>query len=282
MSPKVSIVIPFYNGCNYVQECAYSILEQRFGDFEAIFINDMSTDSTYDKLIEFQKIDKRIRIINNSSRNLVDALNIGIQASCGTYIARMDIDDKMNPDRLYEQVNFMDNHLDTIVCSSWARCFGLSTESIQGYNGFIDFPLIRFLSGNYIIHPTVMMRKEYLIKKSIRYKQYLYAEDYQLWIDIAKHGGQFWTLPMELVQYRVSESQVSNKFRQIQYDTSLKIKNELLEYLVKKGFFPDKTIIGIINNLAQYNSQGYINANTILSMCQEILLAYSLTQKLNQ
>lgn len=281
MNPKVSIIIPVYNGSKFIQECAYSILEQQFGEFEAIFINDMSTDDTYNKLVETQKIDKRFRIINSNSHNLVNTLNIGLHAACGSYIARMDIDDKMNPNRLSEQVNFMDNHLDIIVCSSWAKCFGLSTEPMCGYNGLIEFPLARFLSGNYIIHPTVMIRKEYLIQKNIQYKQYPYAEDYQLWIDIAKHGGQFWTLPMELLQYRVSESQVSNKFRKIQYDTTLKIKNELLEYLVKKNFFPDKTIIDIITNLAQYNNKGYINADTIFSVCQEILLTYNLMQKLN-
>lgn len=282
MLPKVSIVIPVYNGQFFLQECIDSILRQTFNDFEIIFVNDSSTDNTYNELIEFQKQDNRIRVVNNNSHNLVDALNLGIQASCGVYIARMDIDDKMNPNRLLEQVTFMENHPEVTVCSSWARCFGLSNEIVKGFNGPTEFPLACFLSGNYIIHPTVMLRRDFLVKNRIRYKQYLYAEDYQFWIDIAKHGGQFWTLPKELIQYRVSESQISNKHKYEQCETALKIKNELLEYLIQEKYFPDNTIVDIVNNLAQYNNLGYINANTIFLLCQEILLTHNLLKKHNQ
>ena len=125
---------------------------------------------------------------------------------------------------------------------------------------------------------NLLFRLRHLLR--IKYKQYPYAEDYQFGIDIAKSGGQFWTLPKELIQYRVSESRISNKHEQC--ETELKIKNELFEYLIQEKYFPDNTIIDIVNNLAQYNNQGYVNANTIFLLYQEILLTHNLLKNHNQ
>lgn len=277
MKPKVSIVIPVYNGEQFVEECIDSILSQSFPNFEVIIVNDNSTDNTFEKLLEAQNKDERIKIISNVSHNMVDALNIALDASNGIYIARIDIDDKMSSNRLSEQVKFMDEHNDIVVCSSWARCFGESSEHIQGYSGIIENPLALFLTGNFIIHPSVMLRKSFLTKNKIKYKYYPYAEDYKLWIDIAKYGGKFGILPLELIQYRISKFQISNKYRHIQYQTASIIKNELLEFLIKENFFPDDTIIRVINNLAEYNKKGYIHESTIYSMCAEILLSYHQT-----
>lgn len=281
MKPKVSIVIPIYNGEQFIQECINSILEQSYSDYEIIIINDASTDNTYEKLLEIAKLESRIQVINNCTHNMVDSLNLGIKKSQGIYIARMDIDDKMNPNRLQEQVKLMDLHPEVIVCSSWARCFGNCTNPMHGFSGKIEFPLVHFLYGNYIIHPSVMIKKDFLIKNRIRYKQRPYAEDYQIWIDIAKCGGNFWILPMELIQYRVSDTQVSHTFHDIQLKTASDIQNKLLKFLIKKNYFPDNSFKKTISKLIDYNEKGFLNDTTIYSMCAEIIILYNL-QKNNK
>ena len=92
--PKVSVIIPVYNGDKYIEKGLESLLNQTFTDFEVICINDKSTDNSLEILEEFGEKDSRIRIINNS-QNLGAALtrNVGIDIAEGEYIYFLDADD---------------------------------------------------------------------------------------------------------------------------------------------------------------------------------------------
>lgn len=273
MNELVSIVIPVYNGEKYINECINSIVNQDYGCFELIIIDDFSTDNSLLVLYSISKTDKRIRVYSNTHKGIVYALNLGIQYSKGKYIIRMDIDDIMHNTRLTEQIDFMENNKNIIVCSSWATAFGKSEYPIKGYAGYIDNALARLLYGNYIIHPSVIIRKDFLIKNKIYYNDnYPYAEDYKLWFDIARNGGGFYTLPKELIFYRLSDTQSSVRFNKIQSDSALAIKNEILDYLINNNFFPDKNFNEVLNVLIDYNNKGYINDTTIFTLCAEIVI----------
>lgn len=92
--PKVSIIIPVYNGSKYINRTLNSVLNQTFQDFEVICINDCSSDNSFDILQEFAQKDERIKIINNE-KNLGAALsrNVGIDIANGEYIYFLDADD---------------------------------------------------------------------------------------------------------------------------------------------------------------------------------------------
>ena len=98
--PKISIIIPVYNVVRYVKSCIQSILDQSFTDYEAIIVNDGSTDDSMVIVQSLIKDDQRFRIINPVNAGLGPARNTGITATKGDYIAFVDSDDTVHKDYL--------------------------------------------------------------------------------------------------------------------------------------------------------------------------------------
>lgn len=101
---KVSIIIPVFNGASKISKCLTSILHQSYPIFEAIIINDGSTDETLTLLTKFADSDQRIRIINKSNEGVSAARNDGIRNATGKWITFCDADDEVEPDWLKSMV----------------------------------------------------------------------------------------------------------------------------------------------------------------------------------
>ena len=99
-TPTVSIIIPVYNVVRYVKPCIQSILDQSFTDYEAIIVNDGSTDDSMAIVQSLIKDDQRFRIINQANAGLGPARNTGITAATGDYLAFVDSDDTVHKDYL--------------------------------------------------------------------------------------------------------------------------------------------------------------------------------------
>ena len=110
--PAISVILPVFNGEAYLRESIDSILNQSFTDFELLIINDGSTDRSQEIINSYP--DTRIKLIHNPiNLGLVDALNVGIDKTCGTYLARQDQDDISEPNRLQLQFATMEqDHFD--------------------------------------------------------------------------------------------------------------------------------------------------------------------------
>ena len=115
MEPLVSVLIPVYNTkYRYLREAIESILNQTYGNFELLIINDASCDNAEDVILSYK--DERIKYYKNETNlKLIATLNKGIELSKGKYIARLDADDYCTPDRLEKQVKYMEEHPDTEV-----------------------------------------------------------------------------------------------------------------------------------------------------------------------
>lgn len=162
-----------YNCDKYISECIQSILKQTFDEFELLIINDASTDNTLNIIKSFK--DRRIKIISMKQNNYIEALNTGLKNAKGKYIARMDGDDIMLPNRLETQVRLMEDNPNVHICCSWYECFGIYKNVSKGYSGKILHPLLYLLSRNIFAHPTAMLQKSFLQKHHITYKEYPYA-----------------------------------------------------------------------------------------------------------
>lgn len=92
-NPTISIVIPIYNSANYLEKCLSSLKFQTFTDFEAILINDGSTDSSIDICDSYSQKDKRFKVFTQINSGVSAARNNGIQKSLGKYICFVDSDD---------------------------------------------------------------------------------------------------------------------------------------------------------------------------------------------
>src|SRR6478609_8869067 len=122
MNPKVSVIMSVYNGARYLKEAVDSILGQTFTDFEFLIVDDCSNDNSPHILKEYAEKDKRIRLIANEfNLGLTKNLNKMITESKGEYLARFDCDDVSLPNRFAAQVNYLDEHKNVALVSSWAN-----------------------------------------------------------------------------------------------------------------------------------------------------------------
>ena len=164
MKPKVSIVLPVHNTARFIRIAVDSLLAQTFCDFEVIAVDDGSTDRSLEILRDYECRDQRVRVISRPRTGIVGALNDGLKAANGEFIARMDADDVAESGRLAAQVAFLESHL---------ACVALGTDVL--YTDPEGAPLIRhkpatthdaivarLLEGNggALIHPSVMFRRD--------------------------------------------------------------------------------------------------------------------------
>ncbi|PSO83704.1 MAG: hypothetical protein BRC41_11810, partial [Cyanobacteria bacterium QH_9_48_43] len=101
---KISVVMPVYNGANYIREAVESILNQTFTDFEFIVIDDCSTDRSWEILTKYANQDQRVKLFKNEENlGVTKSLNKGLKLAQGDYIARQDADDVSLPERFEKQ-----------------------------------------------------------------------------------------------------------------------------------------------------------------------------------
>lgn len=98
--PAISLLIPIYNVEKYLRECLDSVLAQSFTDFEAICINDGSTDSSRAIVQEYLDADSRFRVIDKANSGYGASMNQGLDAATGEYVAMLESDDAFTPDAL--------------------------------------------------------------------------------------------------------------------------------------------------------------------------------------
>lgn len=100
MSDLVSILIPFKNTSLYIEDCIMSIQNQTYEHWEAIFVDDASTDNSYDMVKATASKDLRIKVVTNKSKGIIAALRTAYKIAKGNFVTRMDSDDIMAPNRL--------------------------------------------------------------------------------------------------------------------------------------------------------------------------------------
>src|ERR1700722_2036753 len=117
-APRLSVLMPVFNGGRFLAAAVESILKQSLRDFELIAIDDGSTDQSASLLSQLAGSDDRIRVIRQANAGIVTALNRALELARGEYIARMDADDAALPSRLARQAAFLDGHPDVAVVGS--------------------------------------------------------------------------------------------------------------------------------------------------------------------
>ncbi len=215
-SPAVTVLMPVYNAAAYLPGAIDSILAQTFGDFEFLAIDDGSTDASPQILAAYAERDPRIRLVRNAANmGLARSLNRGLGLARGNYIARMDADDISMPDRLAQQLAFMESHPPVGVCGAWVQKIG-QRGGVERYP--TDNVNIRchLLFKDVLAHPTVMMRRTLFTRHGLAYDRvYEPADDYDLWVRATQHTDLA-NIPRVLLHYRMHEQQVGQRQRDIQ------------------------------------------------------------------
>ncbi len=206
--PRVSVIIPVYNGSLFLREAIESILKQTYTDFECIIVDDGSADDSV-AIVESFKNDSRVVLLQQQHGGIVRALNAGIRASKGIYIARMDADDIAEPRRLEKQVRFLEES-DACLCGTYATLInkeGAASGTLRPpttHTAIVRHALLH----NPFIHPTVMMRRSLLEAVGFYREKYRHVEDYELWTRILPRCHTA-NIPETLLQYRVTDTSVT-------------------------------------------------------------------------
>ena len=161
LAPRVTVLMAVYNGERFLRPAIESILNQTFTDYELLIVDDASTDSTPAVIRSYQ--DPRIRVIHNE-RNVGARVsrNLGLQNARGEYVAVLDADDVAYPQRLVEQVVFLDAHPEIALLGSAYDSIDECGDRLQTLYQPTESLIIRWtlLFRNCIAHSTVMYRRE--------------------------------------------------------------------------------------------------------------------------
>ena len=228
-NPLVTVLIPVYNAGEYLKESIESILAQTYEDFELIIINDGSTDSSQ-QVIDLFNDHRIISKTNPSNIGLVGTLNKGIDLAKGKYIVRMDQDDISTPDRLVEQVQFMESNPEIGLAGTLLETIGNRNEKV---NFLCSDEEIRFrlLFSTYIRHPSVIIRKKVLDDYHLKYRpEFPHVEDHDLWVRMAEHC-QLAIMPKVLLKYRVHDNNTVATEQKTQSIVETKIRKRQLEQM---------------------------------------------------
>lgn len=214
--PLVSIVIPTYNQAQFLGQALDSILAQTYPFWEAIIVNDGSTDNTDEVIREYERRDSRIRGITKSNGGISSALNAGIKEARGEYFCWLSSDDLFNPTKLELQVKAFRQCDDNVAIVfggfDHVDVSGQLTELPQSkpYTDGMEFA--QFLKYDYIDGCTVMIPMRILRELGGFNVQFKHAQDTELWFRMAAKGYSFLYLPHKLTRRRIHPHQGFHDF----------------------------------------------------------------------
>jgi glycosyltransferase involved in cell wall biosynthesis len=207
MDPRVTVLMPVYNGARFIREAIESVLAQTFGDFELLVLDDGSADGSAELVASYR--DPRIRLVwNEGHRGLVPTLNQGLALARGILIARQDADDRSHRRRLADQVQRLREQPELALVGTQARVIDPDGRVIGALNRPQEAVSIRWyhLFDNAFIHSSVMFRRAAAERLS-GYEPLAHCEDYALWSRMAL-AHPVANLPGRLVDYRANPRSV--------------------------------------------------------------------------
>ena len=205
--------MPTYNAAKTLKDAIRSIQDQARVSLRIIVVDDGSTDATPEVLGEIASGDGRINIFRQANGGIVSALNYGLTKTTAPLIARHDSDDLADPNRLYTQIRYLDDHPDCVAVSSYARHIradGSSTSSVAKFRPIDKADPYALPSWEpYLLHPFLLVRKA-AIDQVKGYRNVMYAEDTDLYWRL-QSIGRLHIIPEVLGSYRLSSDSISGK-----------------------------------------------------------------------
>lgn len=228
--PDVSVVMPVFNGAEYIREAIESLLGQTMTNFELIVVNDGSTDDSAAIVASYN--DPRIRLIDRAvNLGLTITRNEGVSAARGEFIAMLDCDDVALPARLEKQLAYMQHHPECGLLGSWFYLIDQNGQVEREQRVVFESAQIpvNLLFHNVFGQSTVMLRRSLLPEGPYR-EEFPPAEDYDLWVRLADRHSVA-NLPETLVKYRIHPGGVSWKKAETAEKSVKKILRSQLENL---------------------------------------------------
>ena len=221
-SPQISVLMPVWNGADFIAAAVDSILAQTFTNFELLVVDDGSTDRTPEILRSYT--DPRLRVLRLDHAGIVVALNHGLSQAKANWIARLDADDISEPRRLELQWQAVGRNPQAVLCHTAAAFFG-DGSALVGTARFPrsrSFTALRLCYQCPIVHSTVLFKKLVALAVGGYLPEERHAEDFSHWGRLLEQG-EFVALPDKLVRFRLHDQSVSQKNLEVQRALARKI-----------------------------------------------------------
>ncbi|MEI0448021.1 glycosyltransferase [Brachyspira intermedia] len=291
-NPLISIIIPVYNGENYIKDAINSAFNQTYKNIEIIVVDDGSKDNTANIIKGFEN---KVKYIYKNNGGVASALNCGIKSSKGDYISWLSHDDVYYPNKIEEEVNELKNVDEKTVIYSGFEFVNEKLELITVFENSSKTEYRRLNNNFYSIllsdigGCTLLIPKEVFNNVGFFDEKLLCVQDYDFWFRMFRYGYKVKYIPKVLLQYRMHGKQDSNSKKDFlrnegnevwinmlknindneyqgiffnKYNVLSKIKNRMLNSLY------DKLIKFIDNELEIYkeNNRQYYSKNNKISI----------------
>ncbi|SNY15328.1 intein N-terminal splicing region [Orenia metallireducens] len=209
---KFSVLLSVYfrENPDYLKKSLNSIIDQTVKPDEIVLVKDGELTKELDEVIDefISKYTALFKVITfNENRGLGIALYEGVKACSYDIIARMDTDDIAKKDRFEKQINIFKERLDIDLVGSWIDEFELETNNVISQRRVpkTNKEIIKFAKQRCPFnHPTVMYRKESVLNSG-NYQEFLWNEDYYLWVRMLVNGCEMYNIQESLLYFRTGK-----------------------------------------------------------------------------
>jgi glycosyltransferase involved in cell wall biosynthesis len=213
MSPHLTLLIPVYNGIEFLEECIISVIAQTYPHWTAIIaVNGHGEDGgeVAVKVRDLATRDSRIQVIVQGPplKGKVESLNRAMESVGDEWIALLDCDDKWEPTKLEKQVEaILGEGCDADVIGTHCHIFGERDSAPILPGGYIDPGLLE--QYNPVVNSSSLIKRKWCHWEYNEVNEYA-IEDYYLWMRVCLEGGRLYNVPEKLTWHRVYSTSAFN------------------------------------------------------------------------
>ncbi|CUQ11711.1 Chondroitin polymerase [Turicibacter sanguinis] len=249
MTPKVSVIIPVYNGEKYLEKCIQSVLNQTYINLEVIIIDDGSRDSSLVILEKLVKKDNRVIVLKQQNSGVAVARNRGLDVCSGDFVVFIDSDDFVDLKFIEQLVSTMITNDCDLILSGYCRIYIRDTIQKKEYYSFPDRKMTRndfledifcYLDRMLIQGPCFKLFKTEIIKKNnIKFEETIqFGEDTVFIYNYLKHIEEIYNLDVTLYNYiNYSNNSLSTKPLGQKTDIFLYLYSILKKMFIENNLF---------------------------------------------
>ena len=272
---NITALLPVKNGSRYIQNSLSQIQLSCSPSDEILVIDDFSEDNTKSIVRKIMKTDSRIRLVHNQTPGFVNALNLGLKESLNIWVARFDVDDNYEINRIEEQRKSIDSSVTGIFTdydffNEQLKYLGMMPSAIDSNS--VSLSLV---SSTRTAHPSVLFNKEAVMSVGSYREEDFPAEDLSLWLRMSR-TGQLISIPKTLLHYRLSRNSISGTKRL----EATKKKNEHLQTIGINPENSDFCLKNLETILENYKKFSHFNERELLFI-HDLLLYSKLNPQTN-
>jgi teichuronic acid biosynthesis glycosyltransferase TuaG len=224
MEPLVSVIMPAFNAEAYIADAIRSVVDQTYGNWELLVVDDGSEDATAEIVRGLSSADARIKYVYQRNGGQGKARNTGIRNSSGELVAFLDSDDLWEREKLSLQLKIIGETGADVVFTDGV-IFGAddATQPLTDFSSTTDLIGCGKMSGEQMFRRlfvangipvlSVVVKRAALERVNLfdESRRYQNCEDYDLWLKLAGNGATFYGMGEKLVRYRRHEGAMTFK-----------------------------------------------------------------------